>query len=151
MSGKPHRPSLSATPLFAKGDWWVLGTIVLALLLSGAYFAYGQDSMAPSGGRGLVLEIRQHEGDRIVMSVDALRTQGAQSWELEGPTGGLRLLYTPDEGFCVSSTSCPDLVCVRTGVISKAGQSIVCVPNEIVIRLVTADGGKGDVLDGILR
>ena len=40
-------------------------------------------------------------------------------------------------GGCVyaSHAECPDLVCVRSGKISKPGQSIVCVPNRVSIEI----------------
>ena len=33
----------------------------------------------------------------------------------------------------VEDASCPDKVCVKTGIISKSGQSIVCLPNKTVV------------------
>ncbi len=41
----------------------------------------------------------------------------------------------------VSKTDCPTRVCVHTGKISTAGESIVCVPNGLVIRI------EGDAFD----
>lgn len=35
----------------------------------------------------------------------------------------------------IVDADCPDLVCVKTGAISKEGQSIICVPNHIVITI----------------
>ena len=40
---------------------------------------------------------------------------------------------------CVKDASCPDRVCVRTGWIEYAGESIVCLPHKLV---VTVRGGK---------
>lgn len=31
---------------------------------------------------------------------------------------------------------CPDQVCVRTGTLTRAGQTAVCLPNRVVLRLV---------------
>ena len=39
----------------------------------------------------------------------------------------------------VKDSTCPDRVCVRTGHISKTGESAVCVPNRVS---VTVTGGK---------
>lgn len=35
----------------------------------------------------------------------------------------------------VSSATCPDKVCVRTGEISKSGEIIVCVPNRVSVKI----------------
>ena len=41
----------------------------------------------------------------------------------------------------VEEADCPDKICEKTGKIRKAGQTIVCLPNRVVIRIK----GKGDV------
>ncbi|MBQ7485576.1 MAG: NusG domain II-containing protein [Oscillospiraceae bacterium] len=45
----------------------------------------------------------------------------------------------------VVSANCPGQDCVHTGAVSKAGQSIVCLPARIVIRL---SGGAADLTVG---
>ena len=41
----------------------------------------------------------------------------------------------------VALSDCPTQDCVRTGTISRGGQSIVCLPARIIVRL---EGGPGD-------
>ena len=38
------------------------------------------------------------------------------------------------------SSDCPDKICVNTGFISKRGQSAVCLPNRLTLRIA---GGEG--------
>ena len=40
-----------------------------------------------------------------------------------------------DGGVAVEHANCPDLVCVKTGEISKPGQAIVCIPNRVSIEI----------------
>ncbi len=42
----------------------------------------------------------------------------------------------------VTEADCPDRVCVRTGKISRAGQSIICVPAKIVIEVTGGEPGE---------
>lgn len=44
----------------------------------------------------------------------------------------------------VSSASCRNQVCVRHGSISKAGESIVCLPNRLVVSIEGSKGGGYD-------
>lgn len=44
---------------------------------------------------------------------------------------------------CVSEASCPDHVCVNTGWLSDGAVPIVCLPNELVIKV--EGSGNGDV------
>ena len=50
----------------------------------------------------------------------------------------LRLAASPasgGDGVRVEAADCPTQDCVHTGVISRGGQSIVCLPARIIIRL----------------
>lgn len=51
------------------------------------------------------------------------------------------------EGAEVAWTDCPGKDCLRTGQISRSGESIVCLPNRLTVRL---SGGDGASLDAAL-
>ena len=44
-------------------------------------------------------------------------------------------------GVRVAESDCPGQDCVHTGVITRAGQSIVCLPEQVVVQL--SGGGSG--------
>ena len=44
----------------------------------------------------------------------------------------------------VSEASCKNRICVKRGHISKAGESIVCLPNRLVVRIENSEGGGYD-------
>ena len=44
----------------------------------------------------------------------------------------------------VSASSCKNQVCVRHGAISKSGQSIVCLPNRLIVTIEDKSGGEYD-------
>lgn len=48
----------------------------------------------------------------------------------------------------VSEASCPDEYCVHQLHISRVGESIVCLPNRLVIKI---ENGKGDEYDAITQ
>ena len=39
----------------------------------------------------------------------------------------------------ISSSDCPDQICVRTGSLSSAGQTAVCLPFKVVLKVVSVD------------
>ena len=52
-------------------------------------------------------------------------------------SGDVHLTVTVRDGeACVSAADCKDLICFRTPAISRMGQSIVCAPAGVVIRIV---------------
>ena len=57
-------------------------------------------------------------------------------------------LEVKDNQIRVLETDCPDKICVRTGFISKVGQSAVCLPNRIVVKITGGNGNETGV-DGI--
>ena len=46
------------------------------------------------------------------------------------------MLVIKDGNVCISSADCPDGLCVKQGTISKANESIICLPNKLVVRIV---------------
>lgn len=42
--------------------------------------------------------------------------------------------------------NCPDQICVKHRAISKVGETIVCLPNEIVIKIVDSGGDAPDMV-----
>ena len=46
----------------------------------------------------------------------------------------------------VTQANCGDLTCVRTGEISRTGESIVCLPHRLIITVVGAESGGFDAV-----
>ena len=53
---------------------------------------------------------------------------------INAPAGALTVLLEKD-GVSVISADCPLRSCVKTGKITKPGQSIVCLPNRVLIAI----------------
>ena len=52
-----------------------------------------------------------------------------------------------DHKVTMTHASCPDQICVRTKGISKTGESIVCLPHQVVLAITSAQ--TSPELDGI--
>lgn len=59
------------------------------------------------------------------------------SYTVTGANGGTNLLVIEDGAARIEEASCPDGVCVHTGRIRRNGQSIVCLPNQVVVEIVS--------------
>lgn len=63
-----------------------------------------------------------------------------------GESGQIKL-EIKDNQIRFVEADCPDKTCVRSGFIDKAGQSLLCLPNRIVVRIV----GESEIgVDGIV-
>ena len=49
-----------------------------------------------------------------------------------------------DGAVFITDADCPDQLCIRQGAISNTSQSIVCLPNKVVIELIGPDRGGPD-------
>ena len=65
---------------------------------------------------------------------------------IEGYDGGENTLVIRDGEADITSASCPDGVCVRHRAVSRDGESIICLPNRVV---VTIRGGEEGDVDGV--
>ncbi len=55
--------------------------------------------------------------------------------EIEGILGISVFEYVRGKGVHMVLSPCPDKLCIRQGFIKKIGESIVCLPNRVVITL----------------
>lgn len=58
---------------------------------------------------------------------------------------GNRLRIEGGEAF-MTWASCPDGLCIRQGRISRVGETVVCLPHQVVVEVIK---GKPSDLDGI--
>lgn len=60
------------------------------------------------------------------------------SFKGDGAVGQYELEITSGSARLTDST-CPDKLCVRQGAISESGQTIICLPNQLLIQLTGGD------------
>ncbi len=46
----------------------------------------------------------------------------------------------------MEEASCPDHLCIKQGEISKVGQTIVCLPNKVIVTVVSGDEADVDAV-----
>ena len=102
---------------------------------------------------GACLYLFRGEGDSVTVSINGTvvatyplsvdRTE-----EILTADGGRNLLIIKDGKAYVESASCPDGICAAHKPIHREGESIVCLPNKVVITVQTAD--TADSLDAVV-
>lgn len=60
-------------------------------------------------------------------------------------TKGDNLLVIKNGKAWVEEAECPDKLCVHTGKISRNGETIVCLPNKIVVEVVNGEENEIDI------
>lgn len=100
---------------------------------------------------GLGFYLLRDVGDTVTVTVDGERygeypLSDDRSVEIISERGRNVLIIKNGEAF-VEDASCPDGICVSHKPISRDGESIVCLPNKVVVT-VSCDGGS-DAVDVI--
>lgn len=87
--------------------------------------------------RQLVVELN----GEIVKSVNLDGIEHPRDIRIETGDGGYNILQIAQDGAKVIEANCPDRVCVRSSRITIPGQTIVCLPHRLIIRI---EGGRED-------
>ncbi len=103
-----------------KGDILIL---VLALAIAGI----------------LVLAGRRHpQGDRVSITVNGKETLYSLETDRVIPLDtakGHNQVIIKDHTVYMESANCPDQICVRHKAVSKNGETIICLPNQVFIEV----------------
>jgi hypothetical protein len=114
---------------------------LIVLLLAGA-LALSTWGGGKSGNLTATISVN----GQVTETVDLSRLSGPEVQEFSANGYTLHVRLSPDGAEVVDST-CPNQICVHTGHISRAGQSIVCLPARIS---VTLSGETEDGVDAVL-
>ncbi len=91
-----------------------------------------------------MFRMNRAQGEMVVVRVSG-REYGSydldmdQTVEIQGKDGGTNLLVIRDKAASITEASCPDLLCVHQKEVRREGESIICLPNEVVVEIT---GGK---------
>lgn len=120
MTSKRSQPELKPKPLDA--------LVVLAVLLgvAAAWLAYGGENS------GALTATVKHRG-QVVARVELSSLTEEKIVSIDG---AYHLTVTLDRtGAAVTDSDCPGQDCLHTGRITRAGQSIVCLPEQVIVTL----------------
>lgn len=118
-----------------KGDKLVIVIVFLvAVILAGSFWLWKSHSPV-TGAPKVVVEVNGQIETQFLLSdikpEEHYRIKGILGYSfLEGGDNKVRMVESP----------CPDKICMGMGWISQPGESIVCIPNRVVVRIV----GEGD-------
>lgn len=109
------------------GDFVIIGAVLLLAAALTAALAAGTQ------GERLYAEVWQDNQlvERVALTDDTDRTI-----DLDGHN----VIVLSGKSARMESADCRDQVCVRTGMLTRAGQVAVCLPNRVVLKIVGETG-----------
>ena len=116
----------------------LVALIIALLAVAAALWFYLPRSQ--SGQLTVVISVAGEETRRVPLSDFTETTVTGGGYTLR--------VSTRDGGVAVMDSDCPTQDCVHTGVITRAGQSIVCLPAQVVVHLEGTAPDAPDVIVG---
>ena len=115
---------------------WDLLLAVGVLLAAGILYL----AVRPGGeGAWAVVTVKGQEVARYALSEDITVTIGEEDYNV---------LQIKDGAAAVIEANCGDHTCVRTGSVSREGETIICLPHELVVEIV---GGESSGFDAVAK
>lgn len=125
MAGRAFR-------LFRKRDLLVF---LAAVLIA----AWGFLSWIPRGDDAPVAVIEQNGQE--LRRIDLSRVTETEEIHLDGEIPVTIQVGTGE--IAILESACPDQICVHTGVLTRPGQSAVCLPARVAVRIIGEDSNGG--------
>ena len=102
----------------------------------------------------LFLKFSANDGETVIVKVDKkeiarydLNTD--REVIIDGKDGGKNTLVIKDGKAYIKDATCPDKLCEHQGKVHMVGQSLICLPNRVVIEIT--DDKKDEEFDGISK
>ena len=109
--------------------------IIISIVLFGAFNLF-----ASKKGEYVEITVDGSLYKKVSLSQDETIT-------INGSSGGVNVVEIKDSKVCMKEADCPDKVCVHQGYISRSNETIVCLPNRIVVKI----SEKGDSPDAYVQ
>ena len=116
--------------------WLVVIGLLLAAGIIGLFFVQSQQK----AGAQVVID---WQGE----TVETLPLTENRTLRYERDDGQYNIVVIENGAVRVSEASCPDQVCVRHKPTDQTADPIVCLPNDLVVKVMTA--GEQSQLDGV--
>lgn len=104
--------------------------IILGIILGLSALLFYLFSLSPQGTQAYI----ERNGE-LLHTIKLSRLNGPYELEIEGERGITLTVTLYNDGAQVTSSNCPDKVCMQTGRITRANESALCLPAKVSVRL----------------
>ncbi|WP_097027088.1 NusG domain II-containing protein [Clostridium peptidivorans] len=112
-----------------KGDK-ILFVIVIAVLLIASIGTYAYKLAFKDKDKIAVIK----ENGKVVKTINLSKLKGTEKFDIKSGDH-FNTIVVENNKISIIDADCPDKVCIKTGWISDAGQSIVCLPNKVIVSI----------------
>jgi hypothetical protein len=121
-----------------KGDIFLFSIIIFLIASGFVYYKYFRDSEENTHKTAVI-----KQDDKVIRSIDLNTVKEPEHIKISESYN--ISIYVESGRIRFEEADCPDLTCVKTGWLSKKGDTAVCLPNRTIIKIE----GSSEKLDGI--
>lgn len=110
-----------------KGDYVV---VLLIFLISVTIFYISKTNLSTSSDSNLIVNVNGEIVERQKLNSEF----GEKEFVVESEFGK-NVIVVEDNSVYIKDSDCKDKTCIKMGKISKVGQSLVCLPNRLIITI----------------
>ncbi|WP_138419987.1 NusG domain II-containing protein [Aquibacillus sediminis] len=125
--------------------WDIILIILLVLLSLLPYVIFSMQqaqNVSADSSRVAVISIDNEEVERVTLTGN----EGTDVFDIQESGSHINTVEVHDDRIRMKSATCSDQVCVRTGYISKPGETIVCLPHKVIIEIQTENDDTDDLI-----
>lgn len=119
--------------------WTWADSVLVATVIALSVFLLVQDVSRSQQGHAGTLSVRVNGVETMRLDLSGRREISVRGWQ------GDSVFEIRDGSVRMVESACPDKLCVRNGWISQPGESIVCLPNRVVLEIKASEGGPDAV------
>lgn len=101
--------------------------LIISFLFAFIFLVYLFNSFKSTSGDTVIIQVAEKEPIRLPLNKDRII-------KVQGPLGE-SIIEIKNKKVRMLSSPCPDKLCIKQGAIDKTSQSIICVPNRIVMKI----------------
>lgn len=118
-----------------KNDFILIGILLLISLMG--FFLYS--TIIKQDGEEIRITLKGELYKRVSLSKE-------QVIEIMTPEGGKNIIEVKDKSVIMKEANCKDLICVHHKPISYHGETIVCLPNKVVVEVISQKKSTVDII-----
>ena len=120
-----------------KNDLLLIGGVLLFALVAYLVMSFFQGQATHNAEAVVTIDGKMYGS--FPLAVDAVE-------KIELSDGSYNLLVIKDGKADITEASCPDGICVNHRAVSKQSQSIVCLPNKVVVEIESGEEAEMDAV-----
>lgn len=129
--------------MIRRWDIIIILMLILISLLPIAVFSYYQAEGIDENSTFIaVISVNNEVVDQITLTGHV----GKETFDIKPTEQETNTIELIDETIRIKGATCSDQICVRTGFISKPGETIVCLPHKLLIEIETMNGKTDDII-----